>query len=215
MLRLKSFIFNPFAENTYLVWDENSLECTIFDPGCSDFEEEQIIENFIKENQLKPVQLINTHCHIDHVLGNLHFCEKYNLKLKAHNLETSILEWSQSSAMMFQIPYNPYPHIDIQIDEADTITIGNHQLEIRLTPGHSPGSLTFVCHEFEWALVGDVIFYQSIGRTDLPSGNFQILEESIRKKIYSLPDNYTLFSGHGQQTTVGYEKRYNGFVREG
>lgn len=213
MLRIQSFTFNLFAENTYLVWDDVSMDCAIFDPGCSNHHEEKIVDDFILQNNLKLTQLINTHCHIDHVLGNHHISNKYNLNLQAHQLEKSVLEWSQSAAMLYQIPYTPYNHINILLSESDSIKIGEHILEIRFTPGHSPGSLTFVSHSHHWALVGDVIFYQSIGRTDLPGGDYQTLENSIRQKIYTLPNHFILYSGHGESTEVGFEKKHNGFVR--
>lgn len=213
MLQIQSFTFNPFSENTYLVWDSETKDCAIFDPGCSDFQEEQIVETFLQDNSLKLTQLINTHCHIDHVIGNKFIAEKFNLKLQASQIEESILQWSESASLLYQIPYDKSPLIEIFLSEKDTIKIGNQTLEILFTPGHSPGSLTFVNHQESWALVGDVIFRQSIGRTDLKGGSYDELENSIRTQIYTLPDNYTLHSGHGPETQVGFEKKNNGFVR--
>jgi hydroxyacylglutathione hydrolase len=213
MLQIKSFTLGPFAENTYLVWDSDTLDCAIFDPGCSDAYESKIIDEFILQQNLLLKQLIQTHCHIDHVLGNHHICDKYGLNIMAHQAEVLILQEAQAAAILYHIPYQASPTISTFINENDSIKIGQYSLEIRFTPGHSPGSLTFISNEFKWAIVGDVIFRQSIGRTDLTGGSFEVLQESITHQIYTLPEDYTLFSGHGPETQVGFEKIHNAFVK--
>lgn len=214
MLQIKKFTFNPFSENTYVIWDDTTLDAAIVDPGCMDFSEMSLLDEFISMYQLQPCLLLNTHCHIDHVLGNNHIASKYNLPLNAHELEVSVLQWSQSAAILYQLPYDPSPDITVFIKEGQLIKVGNETLELRFTPGHSPGSITFINHASSFALVGDVIFRESIGRTDLPGGDFDVLAESIRSQIYSLPNNYMLYSGHGPVTTVGYEKQNNAFVKQ-
>lgn len=213
-LKIQGFTMNPFQENTYLVWDSDSKDAALFDPGCSNASEIDALEQFITENRLVLSQLINTHCHIDHVLGNQYFAEKYDLPLQAHAEEQSILEMARESSILYQIPYTPSPSIAVYLSENNTIKIGTHELKIRFTPGHSPGSLCFVDVQQQWALVGDVIFQNSIGRTDLPRGNYEDLIGSIQKHIYTLPNETVLYSGHGLPTTVGHEKKHNPFVRE-
>lgn len=213
MLQLQSFTFNPFAENSYIVWDEQSLACAIFDPGCSNYQEEKVLSEFIEEHKLNPILLINTHCHIDHVLGNKFISDTYNLPLHAHSLEKSMIEWAHQASLLYQIPYTPSPEIGVFLDDKQELKIGNQSMTIRFTPGHSPGHLTFVSPEAKWALVGDVIFNRSIGRTDLPQGDFETLSHSIKSQIYTLPDTCILYNGHGDPTDVGSEKLYNPFVR--
>jgi len=213
MLQIQTFTFNPFAENTYLVWDTESLETAIIDPGCSDYEEDMELLTFLESKNLKPTLLLNTHCHIDHVLGNAMIQEKFNLKLQAHELENSVLQWSEQASLLYQIPYTKSPIIEKYIGENNTIQIGEYELSILHTPGHSPGSICFVSPNKDWVIAGDVLFRESIGRTDLPGGDFSSLENSILKKMYSLPDSCIVYSGHGPSTSIGHEKKYNAFVK--
>lgn len=210
MLKLKSFTFNPFYENTYILYDESS-ECVIIDPGCSNASENQEISAFIMDNKLKPVHLINTHCHIDHILGNKYISEKYDLKLTAHKKETSVLQFGTQTAMMYQISYDSSPAIEIFIDEGDKVKFGNSELEVLFTPGHSPASISLLNRESKMLIAGDVLFQGSIGRTDLPGGNFETLTRVIRSKFFTLPDDVVVYPGHGDSTTIGIEKRTNPF----
>jgi hydroxyacylglutathione hydrolase len=212
-LQISSFTFGPFAENTYLVWDTATKECMIIDPGCYDAAEEHLLSQFIHEHQLQPVILFNTHCHIDHVMGNKFVSEKYQLPLTAHPLEKDMLQWATQSALLYGLKYQTSPDITQIVDTDHTFTLGDHTLSLLFTPGHAPGHLTLLHPEKKWAIVGDVIFKQSIGRTDLPGGDFDVLENSIKTMIYTLPDQTVLYNGHGPHTDVLSEKNANPFVR--
>lgn len=206
------FTFNPFAENTYILYDE-SKECIIFDPGCSNPDEQIQLTDFIESNGLKPVKLINTHCHIDHVLGNKFVSEKYNLPLTSHKGEIGVLSMQPQISSMYGIAYNPSPEITEFLEDGDNVSFGHTQLSVLLTPGHSPASISFY-NEKEGVLIsGDVLFQGSIGRTDLPGGDFATLEKSIKEKLYVLPDEVVVYPGHGPSTKIGIEKSTNPFVR--
>jgi glyoxylase-like metal-dependent hydrolase (beta-lactamase superfamily II) len=205
---IKSFTFNEFSENTYILYDESN-ECVIIDPGCNSIDEQNEISTFIDENKLVPKHLINTHCHIDHILGNHYISKKYNLLLTAHKKETVVLNMGKQTAMMYHIDYNPSPEIQIFIDEGDSITFGLSVLEILFTPGHSPASISLLSRKHNILIAGDVLFQGSIGRTDLPGGNFEILTRIIKSKFFTLPDETMVYSGHGPATTIGIEKRTN------
>ncbi len=206
------FTFNPFAENTYIIYDDTK-ECVIFDPGCSNVEEQKQLTDFIESNGLKPVKLVNTHCHIDHVLGNKFVSEKYNLPLISHKGETAVLIMQPQISMMYGIAYDPSPEITEFLDDGDYLTFGNTRLEVLFTPGHSPASISFYNAEEGVVIGGDVLFQGSIGRTDLPGGDFDTLARSIREKLYVLPDDVIVYCGHGPSTTIGAEKNTNPFVK--
>ncbi len=212
-MEVQAFTFNFFAENTYVLFDETK-ECVIVDPGCYFEEEKQALKNFISENGLTPVKLLNTHCHIDHIFGNAFVAETYKIDLYCHPKE---VEWIEQAPYYGQAMYNvridPSPLPKFFLDEGDTVTFGNTTLDVFFTPGHSVGSIVFYSKADAKAIVGDVIFNRSIGRTDLPGGNYAHLENSIKTKIYTLPDNTILYAGHMEPTTVGEEKRENPFVK--
>jgi glyoxylase-like metal-dependent hydrolase (beta-lactamase superfamily II) len=157
------------------------------------------------------VQLINTHCHIDHILGNRYISEKYGLKLTAHKKEAPVLQWGIQTAMMYQIHYDPSPEIEIFVDEGDTVRFGNSELSVLFTPGHSPASISLLNKKDNILIAGDVLFKGSIGRTDLPGGNFEVLTRHIKNKFFTLPDQTIVYSGHGEPTTTGIEKATNPF----
>lgn len=211
MVTVASFTFNPFQENTYLLYDETK-ECIIFDPGCSNEAERKELTHFIAKNDLNPVRLINTHCHLDHVLGNGFIADKYNLSLEIHKGELPVLEHAPKSAAKYGVPMDPSPAPTKFIEEGDIITFGNAKLEALLTPGHSPASLSFYCKEDSFIIAGDVLFHMSIGRTDLPGGDFNTLINSIRTKLFVLPDEVKVYPGHMQATTIGFEKENNPFL---
>lgn len=212
-MKIQSFTFNFFSENTYVLHDD-SLECAIVDPGCYNPEEKKELENFIAQNNLTPTLLLNTHCHIDHILGNAFVAEKYKLRLYCHANEK---EWLQQAPYygkaMYHVDVEPSPTPIGFLEDGDTVKFGNTTLMVLFAPGHSVGSIVFYNAEEKAAIVGDVIFKQSIGRTDLPGGNHQQLLNSIKTKIYTLPNDTILYPGHMEQTTVGEEKLYNPFVR--
>ncbi len=211
MINIKSFVFGPFQENTYLLFDETN-ECIIIDPGCYDRPEQLLLENFIKEKQLKPVKLINTHCHLDHVFGNGFVADTYKLKLEINKLDLPVLDAYLTSANLYGLNASPSPQPSVYIDEGDIIKFGNSMLEILFTPGHSPGSITLYNREQKIMIVGDVLFYGSIGRSDLPGGNSEILIHSIKNKLLPLGDNYTVYNGHGPSTNIGFERINNPFL---
>ncbi len=212
LLSLKSFTFNPFQENTYLLIDDISKECILFDPGCSNSAEEQELKSFIESAGLKPTHLVNTHCHIDHILGNHFVASTWNLPLHLHRNELMTMQqsslWGQSMGMDPGLPVSQH----IYIDEGDTLPLGGEKIEMLFTPGHSVASLSFYHKKQNLLIAGDVLFRQSIGRTDLPGGDFETLANSIRMKLYTLPDETLVYPGHGPHTTVGFEKLNNPFV---
>lgn len=212
MLQIKTFQFSPIQENTYVVYNEEK-DCIIFDPGCYFQEEKEALDDFIKSHQLVPKLLINTHCHLDHVFGNKFVAETYHLKPFIHPLEEKLLALAPTSGLMYNLPFDHYSGELQYLKEGQVISLGEDQLKVLFTPGHSPGSVSFYCEKQSWLISGDVLFYQSIGRTDLPGGDLETLLASIRKEIFVLPDETIVYSGHGQETTVGEEKRHNPFLR--
>jgi glyoxylase-like metal-dependent hydrolase (beta-lactamase superfamily II) len=211
MILIHFFTFNPIGENTYILYDETK-ECVIIDPGCYDDRERADLVNFIENNKLKPVKLLNTHCHLDHVFGNAFVSEKYNLKLAAHQLEIPVLDAFLRSASMYGLNAEPSPEIATFLQEGDLVQFGTSSLEIAFTPGHSPGSITFYNKTQQFMISGDVLFYGSIGRSDLPGGNHQLLLDSIRTKLLPLGDSFKVYSGHGPSTTIGFERKNNPFL---
>lgn len=214
MITIQKFTFNLFSENTYLLYDE-TLECILVDPGMNNVDEEKQLTHFIEENGLKPVQVILTHGHIDHILGCQFVAAHYRIPTAAHKDSNKFLEQAQLQASTFGIPFNGVPTIDIFLNESDIVRFGNSELKILHTPGHADGSLSFYSEQNKFVLVGDVLFNQSIGRTDLPSGNYELLKYSIWEKLFTLPDETAVYSGHGPETTIGSEKINNPFVAIG
>lgn len=209
-MKVISFTNNPFQENTYIIFDETK-ECLIIDPGCYTETERNNLIGFIEENELKPVRLLNTHCHLDHICGNQFIANKYGLKLEANKEELPILEHAPKAAQMYGFPMEASPEIAIFLDENDTITFGKSKLSILFTPGHSPGSISFYSEKHEFVIAGDVLFKQGIGRTDLPLGDHETLLTSIREKLFTLPKKTVVYSGHGPETSIGYELVNNPF----
>ena len=214
MLAIHFFTFNAFQENTYILYDKDTKECFIIDPGCSNSLEEQELADYIDEHKLLPTRLINTHCHIDHVLGNLFVCEKYGLKLEAHRLEIPVLQSGSQVSQRYGIAYKTSPTISKFIEEGEDLLLNGNRLEILLTPGHSPGSISFYSKEAKLLISGDVLFQSSIGRTDLPGGDYNTLIGSIAVKLLPLPDDVKVYSGHGPATTIGKERTTNPFLED-
>lgn len=213
MMKVKYFTFNFFGENTYVLYDETG-ECVIVDPGCYTAEEEMTLAGFIEEKQLTPVKLLNTHCHIDHILGNDFVARKYGLELYCHAYEVDWLTQAPHYGLaMYNVRVTPSPQPAGFLSEGDVVRFGNTELQVLFAPGHSVGSIVFYNAADRCAIVGDVIFNRSVGRTDLPGGDTQTLMQSIKTKIYTLPDDTVLYPGHMEPTTVGEEKLYNPFVR--
>jgi hydroxyacylglutathione hydrolase len=211
MIRIAPFTFNAFQENTYILNDETS-ECVIIDPGCDSAEEKKVLVDFIEREKLKPVKLLLTHAHIDHIMGNSFLSNKYGLKIEMNELEAPVLKAAPLYAEMYGIPFDPSPDATVFLNEGDEVKFGNSVLKILFTPGHSPGALCFYNTEQKFIIAGDVLFHESIGRTDLPYGDHETLIKNIREKLFTLPDDFKVFSGHGPTTTIGHEKRNNPFL---
>lgn len=211
MIHLHRFTFNAFQENTYVVWDD-TLECVIVDPGCSNATEEMELCTFIAGQALKPVKLVNTHCHIDHIFGNAYVVRKYNIPFYAHELELPVLDSGTQTANLYGLSYDVSPKPMSYLKEGDKVEFGESSLDVVFTPGHSPGSVSLIAEKEEFVLSGDVLFRHSVGRTDLPGGDPKVLLESIENVLMKLPDSYLVYSGHGAETTIGHEKQYNPFV---
>ena len=208
VMQIKKFTFNPFQENTYILYDD-SLECAIVDPGCYTDSEKKQISDFISQEKLVPTLLLNTHCHIDHILGNKFISELYKIPLDAHQKEIPILSGSPAWGMQYGIMCELSPEITNFVDEGYVLSCGNFTLEVLFVPGHSPGHVAFVNDASKSIISGDVLFHGGYGRVDLPGGNLKDLVASITQKLFKLPDNYTVYSGHGGETTIGAEKMDN------
>ncbi len=212
MLNLKVFTFNPVQENTYILFNDDN-NAIIIDPGCYYDEERDTLLRFISDNKLKPTLLLNTHCHLDHVFGNKWVSETFNVELHIHVNEQNVLALAPSSGLMFNLPFDNYTGAIHLIDEKKSIIFGEDALTVLLTPGHSPGSICFYNETGNYVIGGDVLFRDSIGRTDLPGGDHNTLLNSIRQKLFVLPDDVVVYPGHGPSTTIGYEKKYNAFLQ--
>jgi glyoxylase-like metal-dependent hydrolase (beta-lactamase superfamily II) len=212
MLTVKAFSFNPVEENTYVLYNEKR-ECCIIDPGFYFPEEKEEFKGFIEETNLHPILLLNTHCHLDHVFGNKFVHDTWGLLLHIHEKEKQMLELAPASGEMWQLPFENYEGELIFLKENSRIEIGNDGLEVRFAPGHSPGHVCFYDEADGFAISGDVLFSGSIGRTDLPGGDFHTLINSIQTQLFTLPDDTKIYCGHGPMTTIGFEKMNNPFVK--
>jgi len=211
-MELACFTFGPFAENTYIIHD--GTECIIIDPGSNAASEHKVVTDYITGKNLVPTILLNTHCHIDHVLGNSFMSDKYGLDLWAHEGEVPVLEACTMVSQMYQIPYDASPAINHFIQEGDEIGVGSLTFKVLFTPGHSPASISLYCSEHKTLIAGDVLFRRSIGRTDLPGGNYDTLISSIKTQFFTLPEETIVYSGHGPSTTIGEEMRENPFLQD-
>lgn len=212
MIKVERLVFNPFQENTYLVWDQTG-ECVIIDPGCSDSAEEEELDDFIAKNNLKPIAHLYTHVHIDHILGMMHVYNKYGLRPITHRDALPLLQSAPDHGRMYGIHLEEVIEPETFMADGDQINFGASSLEVRYTPGHADGHVCLVNHQEKFVIVGDVLFNGSIGRTDLPTGDFDTLAQSIRTKLYTLPPDFIAYPGHGPQTTIQQEKNSNPFVR--
>ncbi|MEQ1553953.1 MAG: MBL fold metallo-hydrolase [Ferruginibacter sp.] len=212
MLQIKTFEFNSFQENTYVLYNANN-SCIIIDPGCY-FENEcdELIE-FISSNNLTPKLLLNTHCHLDHVFGNRLVAERYKLCLHINERELAVLRYAPRSGLIYNLPFENYDGKFIFLDDGDKIKLGDDELVVLETPGHSVGSLSFYCANQNFVISGDTLFLNGIGRTDLPGAMHTQLLKSIRKKLLKLPEDTIVYSGHGMPTSIGYEKINNPFLQ--
>ncbi|MEX1201966.1 MAG: MBL fold metallo-hydrolase [Ferruginibacter sp.] len=211
MFYIKSFEFSPIQENTYILYNGFN-NCLFIDPGCYFEAEQNELALFVEKNGLHPTQLLNTHCHLDHVFGNKFIAEKYQLELYLHEGEVPVLNFAPTSGLMYNLPFDNYSGKFHFLNDGDTIRLGEDELSVIFTPGHSPASISFYCKAQQFLISGDVLFRQSIGRTDLPGGNYDTLISTIKEKLMVLPNETVVYSGHGMPTTIGYEKRNNPYL---
>jgi glyoxylase-like metal-dependent hydrolase (beta-lactamase superfamily II) len=212
MLTLQSFTFNAFAENTYLLTNE-LRQCWIIDPGMQSAAERAAFTGYIDKAGLKPVAIINTHAHIDHILGVAAMIEQYRIPFLLHEKELPVLAAGRGAAVMFGIPFDGAPQPTGFLREGEPLMLGEDTLTLLHVPGHSPGSIVFYSAAEGWAVAGDTLFAGSIGRTDLPGGNHETLMAAIPAQLFTLPDETVVYPGHGPSTTIGDEKRSNPFFR--
>jgi hydroxyacylglutathione hydrolase len=211
-LKIESFTFNPFSENTYVLYDDTK-ECVVIDPGCSNKTEQQELQDFIKTNELKVVRLLNTHCHIDHVLGNKFVADTYGVPLEIHEDDLPVLRSVPTYSAAYGFPQYQEVLPEKFLKEGEDVAFGNTKLQVLFTPGHAPGHVVFYHPESQNLIGGDVLFQRSIGRTDLPGGDYDTLIQSIKTKLFTLPEEVTVHPGHGPSTTIGEEKASNPFLR--
>jgi len=211
MIKVNSFQFNAFQENTYLIHDE-TRDAVIIDAGCYDKDEHNELTSFIEINNLNVIKLINTHSHVDHVLGCNFVKEYYKVKLGIHKLDEPTLRSVKVYAPAYGFVHYEEANADYFFEEGEKITFGHSEMEILFVPGHAPGHVAFVNKEQKICISGDVLFYRSIGRTDLPGGDFNTLIRSIREKIFPLGNDMVVYPGHGPATNVGDEIKQNPFL---
>lgn len=212
MIQIQSFAFNPFQENTYLLWDETK-SCVIVDPGCYDTREQKILKDFIFANELKPVQLVNTHCHLDHICGNKFIASEYDLELGIPHGELAILQGAPEYGKIYGFHMEPSPDPAYFIKAGVDLVFGKSKMKVLSCPGHSPDHMVFYAEQEGFLVGGDVLFYGSIGRTDLPGGDHNTLIDSIKRELWPLPDETIVYSGHGPKTSIGFEKVNNPFLQ--
>ncbi|MBK8946396.1 MAG: MBL fold metallo-hydrolase [Ignavibacteriae bacterium] len=212
MIEIQKFIFNPFQENTYVVWDKSTKESIIIDPGCNSNYEEEILIEFVEKNNLKIKYLINTHCHIDHIFGNSFIKEKYQCDFLAPELDIPLLDKLLDQANMFGVSAKKSPRPNKFISEDLKLNLGENKISFLFTPGHTAGEFSILINN-NICFSGDVLFLEGIGRTDLWGGDYKTLINSIESKLFRLDDNTKVYPGHGDETTIGYEKINNPFLK--
>ncbi len=212
MIKVQKFVVNPFQENAYLLYDETG-SCVLVDMGSYTVEEKKEVLFFIENNQLEPVMIINTHCHVDHLLGNSFFKNKFKVSIAAHSDDEFMIDKAVEYGSVFGFEVEEPPPLDSYLEEGKAITFGSSSLEVFHVPGHSPGSVALYSSEDAFVITGDVLFDGGIGRTDLPGGDYDTLIRSITEKLLVLPDEAKVYPGHGPETTIGEEKRFNPFLK--
>ncbi|MBT3385729.1 MAG: MBL fold metallo-hydrolase [Prolixibacteraceae bacterium] len=211
MIKVEKFEVNPLRENSFVLSDESG-ECVFVDPGFFYREERREIKEYIADNKLKPIKIINTHCHFDHIMGVEFIRNEYKIPLCAHADDAFWINKASEQGQMFGFDMKPVAPIDYFLNEKETLTFGDSLLEIIHIPGHSPGHIVFYNNENNFLIAGDVLFYGSIGRSDLPGGDHETLISNIKNKLFQLPGNTKVFCGHGPETTLGFEKSTNPFL---
>ncbi|RNA63352.1 MBL fold metallo-hydrolase [Chryseobacterium nematophagum] len=212
MLQIQGFVFNFASENTYILYNENK-NAWLIDPGNMNDQETQAIDNFIKENGLKIQKILLTHAHIDHVFGLQWAFDTFKVPVSIHPDDKEILDMLAASGARFGIQIQPVNVELTYVNEGDQLDFDGEKFNIYHVPGHSPGSVVYHNENQNFIVSGDVLFEGSIGRTDLYKGNYEQLIEGIKTKLFILNDKTQVFSGHGNPTTIGFEKQYNPFLK--
>ncbi|MHB1685831.1 MAG: MBL fold metallo-hydrolase [Ignavibacteriaceae bacterium] len=212
MLVVKKFVFNMFSENTFVIWDEESKECAMIDAGCSNKSEEDEIDSYVNEHNLNVRYLINTHCHIDHILGSKFVKEKYNPEYLIPEKDLPLLERADTQAAAFGLNVQTPPKPDRFISTEEKIFIGNSEIQFLSTPGHTPGEVCLYFAKEKFCITGDVLFQNSIGRTDLWGADYDMLINSIKTQLLTLPGDTLIYPGHGDSSNIGIEKMQNPFL---
>lgn len=208
-MQVTKFTFNPFQENTYIVSDEDK-NCVIIDPGCYTSKERNDLKQFIDDNELKPLALLNTHCHIDHVLGNAFVMDLYGIDLSIHKEDEATLNAVPNYAHLYGFEgYVPSPAPKNYLEDNQIIEFGAIKFKVIYGPGHAPGHVAFYSEENKFVINGDILFDGSFGRVDLPGGSMEVLKETITKKMFALPEDTVVYCGHGPETTIKKEKATN------
>lgn len=202
---------NPLGENSFILSDETG-ECIFIDPGFYYDEEHAEVKKYIADENLKPVAITNTHCHFDHIMGVEFVRKTFNIPFYAHQDDNFWIERAESQGEMFSIEMAAVNPADNALSEGETVKFGITELEVIHVPGHSPGHVVFYSAASQFLIAGDVLFYGSIGRTDLPGGDYNTLISNIRNKLFKLPDDTKVYSGHGPETSIGFEKTSNPFL---
>jgi len=213
MLKIQRFVFNPFYENTYIIWNDGSKEGAIIDPGCYDSKEREAVDDFIRLNSIHLIYLINTHCHIDHIFGNAHIKLKYRPIYLAPEKDVFMLDLMIDAAKNYGVEFTPSPKPDQFISEEAALVLGDLKGIFLFTPGHTPGEFCLYYEKEKICFTGDVLFKGSIGRTDLWGGDYDTLIESIQNKLLTLPDDVIIYPGHDSRSTIGDEIKYNPFLK--
>lgn len=213
-MKVSRFIFNMFGVNCYVLWDPDTREAAIVDPGMADRAECDALDDFLTRNRLHATQLIDTHMHLDHIFGNLYVKERYGLPVRAAKADEFLGLTLNDQAARFRLPVKAEDHgIDMELKDGDVLHVGGEELRVLAVPGHSPGSIAFYAPESGFVITGDALFAGSIGRTDLPGGDFATLVGSIRDKLMKLPPETVVLPGHGDETTIGRELKSNPYIR--
>ncbi len=212
-MKVKQFTLNHFGTNCFVVWDEGTKECAIVDPAAETNYEEAQVTQFIAEQGLTPKMILLTHAHIDHIAGLREMCNLYKLPVSMHRDGFPLLRQSEAYGAVMGFDVTSMDDLPVsELHDNDVLELGAGRLECRAVPGHCPGSMAFVMHEEKMVITGDALFRGSIGRTDLPGGDYGVLMDKLKTRIMTLPDEYEVLPGHGELSTIGEEHLYNGFL---
>lgn len=213
MLSIKRFTFNHFATNCYVIYNEVCQSCAIVDPTAETPTEEARLVQFIEQHQLKPEYVMLTHAHVDHIAGLQHICQRYNLPVTMHGDGVSLLQQAPAYGSLMGFSVSDLGSLSTNfVSGGDKLPLGDDYIECRYVPGHCPGSICYVLHDEQQVITGDALFNLSIGRTDLPGGDYDLLISKINEELLVLGDDFQILPGHGDDSTIGYELKYNSFL---